>query len=119
MMPVYQTVLEPPHGNCLQACIASLFELPLEDVPNFMAYGSGWRTKYRKFLKTFGLKSLLYSSREAQSLNGYHLVIGGSPRGDFLHAVVGLDGEIIHDPYPDWVGEPLTEVMGYEVIQSK
>ena len=86
MMPVYQTVLEPPHGNCLQACIASLFELPLEDVPNFMAYGSGWRTKYRKFLKTFGLKSLLYSSREAQSLNGYHLVIGGSPRGDFLHA---------------------------------
>lgn len=37
MKPVYQTIIDPVKGNCTSAAIASILELPLEDVPNFAA----------------------------------------------------------------------------------
>lgn len=36
MKPVYQTVVDPNIGNCMQAVVASMFELPLNKVPNFI-----------------------------------------------------------------------------------
>jgi len=35
MKPVDQTAFGPSKGNCLSASIASLLELPIEDVPLF------------------------------------------------------------------------------------
>ena len=35
MKPVYQTIIDKNKGNCMQAMYASLFELELEEVPNF------------------------------------------------------------------------------------
>jgi len=35
MKKVYQTIIDVGKGNCMQAAIASLFELELDDVPNF------------------------------------------------------------------------------------
>lgn len=37
MKPVYQTIIDPRKGNCYSAALASILELPLEDVPNFAA----------------------------------------------------------------------------------
>ena len=36
MKKIYQTVVDPKIGNCAQAVIASLFELELDEVPNFI-----------------------------------------------------------------------------------
>ena len=35
---------------------------------------------------------------------GLHVLAGGSPRGDYLHAVVARGSEIVHDPHPSRVG---------------
>lgn len=35
MKPVRQTIFGHEEGNCAQACVASLLELPLGAVPNF------------------------------------------------------------------------------------
>ena len=37
----FQTVVNKGNGNCMQAAIASLLDLELEDVPNFISYPSG------------------------------------------------------------------------------
>jgi hypothetical protein len=40
MEPVKQSILTAPGGDCFRACVASIFELPLEAVPHFLE-GSG------------------------------------------------------------------------------
>lgn len=35
MIPVYQQFIDPKIGDCTRACIASILELSLDDVPNF------------------------------------------------------------------------------------
>lgn len=58
MKKVYQDNFNPgTHGNpgnCWQAIIASMFELSLEDVPNFMAYGDDYWDVYINFLHKLG-----------------------------------------------------------------
>ena len=109
MKPVFQTILAPPRGNCLQACIASILELPLEAVPNFMEVdGDGWEKVYQDFLETKGLQVLYLDidgiKKYGWSPRGYHLIQGKSPRGDWDHVCVGFRGEIVHDPHPDGGG---------------
>lgn len=36
MKKIYQTIVDPGHGNCMQAAFASLFDDELENVPNFV-----------------------------------------------------------------------------------
>lgn len=36
--------------------------------------------------------------------SGYHVACGKSPRSDQEHAVVALDGKIVHDPHPTRAG---------------
>jgi hypothetical protein len=44
---VHQTILEPPHGNALQACAASILGLPLNLVPNFVVEVDCWDAMLR------------------------------------------------------------------------
>lgn len=50
MKKVYQTIIDIGHGNCMQAAIASLFDLELEEVPNFIEFKDGWFSSMYKFL---------------------------------------------------------------------
>ena len=43
MQRVLQTELLPPHGNALQACVASLLGVALDTVPNFVEHADYWR----------------------------------------------------------------------------
>lgn len=54
MIKVYQTIVDKGFGNCMQAAIASLLELPLNDVPNFKDYKDGWFDPFYKLLKKHG-----------------------------------------------------------------
>lgn len=62
MIPVMQTVVGDgqdgrPNGDCLRACVASIFELPIEEVPHFVDINppSGWLTALQEWLRPFGL----------------------------------------------------------------
>lgn len=124
MKPVYQTIYEPPLGNCLQAGVASILELTLEEVPNFAeVQGPKWWDRYAEwmkeqnglyplYLKVFGDDDPLL-----KELQGYHLIVGKSPRGDWLHVVVAKDGKVVHDPNPQGDGS-LEEVVAVELFVS-
>ena len=93
-------------GNCFQACVATLFGLPLEDAFDPVQYEPDWQKAFSLWLKPYGL--------------GCVYVIGGDDGGDFgffiqerkgtysdTHVVVACmeDGysTVIHDPNPNTI----------------
>lgn len=108
MKPVYQTILRGPHANCLQASVASILELELNQVPNFAEWydlaGDDWLVKYHQFCLQYGVYPIEVSAMDDSNnwrpaIYGYHLVGVVSERGR-KHSCVGLDRKIVHDPYP-------------------
>lgn len=53
MTPVFQTIFDQNQGNCMQACVASIFDLKLEDVPNFINYRD-WKSEFCDFFHRKG-----------------------------------------------------------------
>lgn len=107
MKPIQQTIFEPPHGNCLQACVASLLEVPLEEIPNFTDWmnwddydDNSWWTKYEDFMEQFGLQPIGIDPNGNWKPRGWHMIVGKSPRHDCDHVIVAYNGEPEHDPYP-------------------
>lgn len=102
-------------GNCLNACIASILELPLDDVPEF---GDDWLTELNDFLRSRGL-SYRRIPVDGAKPSGYGTIEGVSPRGG-LHACVALDGELVWDPHPISMrdGQGLVEPRYYGLLKS-
>lgn len=116
-------------SDCLRACIASIFELEVHQVPEFGASAGGTEeaglaqdSQLRKWLADRGLSLLHVVNPRIQFANGAQSAVspwgicvagGKSPRGDWDHAVVydARDGEpkLLHDPHPSrsgFDGEP-------------
>lgn len=107
MTPVKQTIFGNLKGNCFPACIASILDLPLPDVPHFCDNNNqnwyvdtaAWSDSRNLtfFMLEYGpdLEEFLYKIP-------YHYIVSGpSPRGAFMHCTVGFQGRLIHDPHPD------------------
>ena len=58
MIPIYQTFIDGKRGNCMQAVMASLFELSLEKVPNFIELGDEWHNSMCSFIYDQGYELL-------------------------------------------------------------
>jgi hypothetical protein len=114
MTPLDQTVFatdDPagPVGNCLQAAIASLLDLPLDAVPHFVgddvATGGEmhWWTQWRRWCIDCGLTVCDAVEPEPGEL---YLGGGPSPRDPEhrSHVAIYRDGGLIHDPYPGGTG---------------
>jgi hypothetical protein len=110
-----QTILEAPHGNALQACVATVLNLPLESVPNFVAAEDSWAAM-QEHAASLGMGLLKLSLKEDGTLHfatragSLCIVRGASPRGGHGQVVVasvggdGLSLEHLHDPYPEGGG---------------
>jgi hypothetical protein len=121
MIPVYQTIFEPPHGNCLQAAIASLLECSLDGVPNFMLYGDKWNDVFCNFMAGFDLEPVTIPVTGCPigwHPSGYYLVVGQLPHGKCLHNVIYKNGEFVHDPMPGGDGN-LIGITEYMVFISR
>ena len=121
MKPVDQTLFEPTNGNCFQACVASILECSLDNIPNFCwlsgkiegtnNYSLHWIDHFNAWLQQhgyFAVECQLCRDRVISCLTtkAYCILTGKSPRG-CLHSVVGqvcdqyVDGfQLIHDPHP-------------------
>lgn len=104
MIPVTQTVFYEEDavvkGNCLQAAVASIYELPLAAVPHFIQFEK-WGEALALYVEGRGnilrlIKPPAFAPRPARVV----MAFGKSPRGNFDHAVVWQDGVIVHDPHP-------------------
>lgn len=113
MKKVFQTVIDRYHGNCMQAVVASLFELDLEDVPNFIEE-ENWFWKMSDFYEERGyhlgcvngdLEYLKRCARYDGGVNGYFDGTVNSKifEGGTHAVVVDMDMNIVHDPNPNGV----------------
>jgi hypothetical protein len=74
MIKVYQTHMDKINGNCMQAVIASLLELPLDDVPNFaIAENNSWYSSLINFCVEQGCEHIkeLYNLEESRLRGQY------------------------------------------------
>tara|TARA_Y100000310_G_scaffold42448_1_gene39742 strand:+ start:271 stop:690 length:420 start_codon:yes stop_codon:yes gene_type:complete len=110
MKPVFQTKFggseapESEQGNCMAACLASIFELSLEDVPDFSGniangvwYGilSNWLAKRNLALHFPALNSGAPPGIQIMEVKSTTL---SNP--DDGHVVVIENGNVVHDPNP-------------------
>lgn len=103
MKPIDQTIFGERTGNCLAACIASIFECSIDEVGPFSP--DGWHDDLARWLAPRGFFPICLSlAAETWRPQGLYVLAGRSPRGDFLHAVVARGREIVHDPHPDRTG---------------
>jgi hypothetical protein len=103
------------YGNCLQAAVATYFELPLDAVPHFAAFENGWEEALRLWLKGTERGTCHFDFTEPIG-PGRCLLIGPSPRG-VRHVCVGENGRVIWDPHPDRSG--LLKVTAAIVFQPE
>lgn len=105
---------DPPDelGNCFRACVASLLEVKVDELPRFEKWmfenPKAWERIFSSWLDNsrFSLE-LRWSSNP---LSCHTIAFGPSPRSDDNHCVVSKDGDIVHDPHPSrdgLDGEPL------------
>lgn len=124
MNGVTQTILHDPelqaegvYGNCLQACVATVFHLPLDAVPHFSAF-EWWPQAltlwaYGKQLRVCGKTA---TEIPDDSVGRTYIVGGKSPRG-VAHVVVGKRGKVIWDPHPSRDGlTTITDLTWFEPI---
>jgi hypothetical protein len=113
MTPVDQTkTLEnSERGNCLAACVASIFDLEIDDVPQF----EEMTTKtWRKALEDFAAELGYGVAQEVAQYQpqGHYLIIGRNAAG-VRHACVGCDGAVVHDPHKERPGLASIEFVIY------
>ena len=112
MTPLKQTLFHDIHGagNCLETCLASIFEIPIVDVPSLRH--TNWFPTLFNWLNsnnhTFqGTLTPPQIPTYSIGINGYFIVAGNSPRGSHIkggHAVIFKNGIMVHDPHPDNTG---------------
>lgn len=119
MKPVDQ----PFKNDCVRACIASILEIPIDEVPRFVEQnGSGWRVAVWNWLDARGYGFIEMPFKEVGRKNmfwtcGHFIAMGISPRhpdGKIQHAVVFKGYDLAHDPHPEkngLVGEPLSAMF--------
>jgi hypothetical protein len=139
---VHQTDFSPGRGNALQAAVASILGLELNQVPNFIEMPNGYDAAIREFcqeqhgLNCIKINLVVESSNDSRSdvinIQSTAVSVGGklcvlrgkSPRGDFGHVVIAkkrMDNtdasnqqfEMIHDPHPDSTFLDESEAFGW------
>jgi len=123
VIPLTQTRTGEPDGNCFATALASILECAVPEFDGPRRYNFGSRDKgvddywanVDGWLRSKGLE---YHQEPITNPppSGWHTVEGISPRGG-LHAVVGKNGKMIHDPHPqDGTGRFLREPLKWGVL---
>ena len=123
MKPVFQTQFDIPangesidptkHGDCFKACIASIFELPLDEIPYFVHHEDTWWSEFTLWCKdTQQIIPMWLHGLTDPKLQTYYIASVPSPRSTpeslANHEIVMKGSEVVHDPHP-----------GYANIQHK
>lgn len=91
-------------GNCFQSCIASLLELPIEEVPHFVCEPGNWFSAFERWLADRGFWVHIHEGNVLPSAwSGLVIGNGWSPRGN-RHSVLYNCDQLAHDPHPEGGG---------------
>lgn len=107
MTRIEQKRYDGEYGDCLRAVVASLLDLRLEAVPNFMMSEELYHDVLVAFLWAHGWHHLgtkrgARELRADDSIDGYFIaaVFSGHANGNTHAVVMDLNGIVIHDPFP-------------------
>ena len=106
MKPVMQDLTRKPPISSFRACVATILEIDIDDIPVFETrpgFFNGntadWFSTYKRFLEKRGLRPFRANGALSHAPLGYSILSdhqhGYSGAG---HCVVVLDGKIVHDP---------------------
>ena len=105
MIPVVQSRMGKRNGTCFRAALASILELGEQDVPDFGGDDPDEAVYWGRVDSWLAGRGLRYKQvpiiKGAAPPLGWHTIEGLSPRGG-NHAVVGYNGQFVHDPHPSW-----------------
>lgn len=104
MKPVFQDKFGYGKGNCLAACIASILEVPLSDIPEpKISLNNWWLLNTWLFDQGYVLAWVRGTGEINVDSPGYYIANGMSPRG-LRHSVIWSKDGLIHDPHPEGGG---------------
>ncbi len=115
MKPVYQT-RGGPNGNCYAACVASILECDLTDVPDLRSDREYWASKLEHFTRT------IYAVTPVWALGGNappgYAIAGQLVYDGSIHSVVCLNGKRIHDPSVRPIGDAAAPVQLWTTFEA-
>lgn len=89
-------------GDCVRACVCSILELPIEQVPHFVRWaGQDWANALVEWCEKHEIFADWHNGVSSDHVP--YMLCGPSPRNG-RHAVVAQNGLIIHDPHPSRAG---------------
>ena len=101
MIRVAQTKFRDDHGegNSLQACLASIFERPLDTVPHFRVVDDWWDSLQEWLQNEYGVWLLIMEMGPMFKHGplGWHMTVGMTAHG--RHVIVGHNGHLAYDPH--------------------
>ena len=117
MIQIDQTTVDGNDGDCMRAVAASLLDLKVEQVPNFILFEQDrWWSVFYYFMYSMGWEYTGFNSnkrrfflKKEDSIDG--LFYASVPSATFpgkTHAVIiDLKGVVVHDPNPNkkWLGK--------------
>ncbi len=113
MKKVYQTRFggadspECEQGNCMQACFASLFEIELNEAPDFTGgiVNGKWFLILERWLEKRNLElSFINVKGTIPPMKGYYIQTAKSTtlaNPDDGHVVIFQNGKLVHNPHPE------------------
>jgi hypothetical protein len=105
MKPVYQKVMDRGLGDCFRACVASIFEFPIDWMPNFWERTQDahefWKMVNDWSDKKLGVKLITTTIGDGHEylLKNLLCIAIGKTDSDEEHCVVWKNKKI-HDPFP-------------------
>lgn len=107
-------------GNCFAACVASILEVELAELPNFVVIGSpsNWWTRTQEWLhEHYGVMPFCMETRAWLPHEVLTIASGPGPRGH-RHCVVYDGGGLVHDPHPSDAGLLKVESHDFFAVTS-
>ena len=94
-------------GNCFQACVATVLRIPLSEAFDCRPIpGERWFAEFNEWLEQYGLGCIFLEAQNetvlATILKGVHIAehMSETLYNGERHAVVIIDGALVHDPNP-------------------
>ena len=107
MKPVMQTKYGED-GNCFAACVASILEVSIDEVP-WLKEPENWKDyslrlnnylKEKHYLKLFHFGFDALTNHYPDTMTDGYYIVSGKIEGGLEHSVVYKNGELIHDSNP-------------------
>lgn len=102
MIPIKQRIIDNKKGDCFTACIASLLEIPYEDIPDIPLWG--WMEVVSPFLRKNGFTYEGYQKPEkaielSVGIDGFYIVDVPSQNFEgIFHSVIFKGLDFVFDP---------------------